>query len=71
MSAQYVLICSTGWQLSGGSAVCTGTLKSVAVTELNPSGLSPEDHVEYRGLILSLFVVVFGFLVLKKVLLSR
>jgi len=71
MAAQHVLTCSTGWQLSSGSAVCTGTLQSVAVNELNPSGLSPEDHAEYRGLVLSLFVVVFGVLVLKKVLLSR
>ncbi|KXU37180.1 hypothetical protein AXE65_00575 [Ventosimonas gracilis] len=51
--------------------ICSGTLQNVPLDELNPSGLSPEDHAEYRGLVLSLFVLVFGFLVLKKVLMLR
>jgi len=75
MAAQYVLVCSTPWQVMGSPVnpryICSGTLENVPANELNSSELSPEDHAEYRELIFSLFIVVFGVLVLKKVLFSR
>jgi len=69
----HVVICSGEWEYLAGYGgqlfpVCTGTIQSMPVTELNPSGLSLEDWREYTWDVVGLFAMVFGFLALKKAL---
>jgi len=78
MATGYVMVCSDIWvqpppplYFGQPQFECYGTLKNVPYTEPSSLELSPEDHAEYRDLILYLFVVVFGVLVLKKVLFTR
>lgn len=62
------IACDGTWNFSGGSPVCTGTITSVSLAEISPSGLTAEDHAQIREHALILFAIVFGALVLKKAL---
>ena len=66
------LACDGTWSADlSGSIQCSGTLVSITGdemrTELQVSEpLAPEDYIALRDWTVVLFVVVFGFLVLKK-----
>lgn len=64
----HAIICEGTWQTSGGTPVCTGTLKSVPLNELNQPWLSAEEYQQLRSDSIQLFMIIFGFLVLKKAL---
>lgn len=65
-----VLICSGTWSISGGSPVCTGNLQSVSLNDLNQPWLSAEEYHQVRSDSIQLFMIIFGYLVLKKALYS-
>lgn len=65
--------CDGVWAVgAAGEISCTGALTTYTAEELgglvNPATLSPEDVQVLTDATLALFVVVFGFLVLKKTL---
>lgn len=62
------IVCDGTWSTSGGTPVCAGTLQSVSLNELNQPWLSAEEYGQLRGDAIQLFMIVFGFLVLKKAL---
>lgn len=62
------IICDGAWQTSAGTPMCVGTLQSVSLNELNQPWLSAEEYEQLRGDAIQLFMIVFGFLVLKKAL---
>lgn len=68
------LTCDGSWSVDASGAIqCSGTLVAITGqeirTELQVSDpLTPEDYVELRDWTIMLFVVVFGFAVLKKAL---
>jgi hypothetical protein len=63
-----VIICDGTWQTSGGTPSCLGTLQVVSLNELNQPWLSAEEYQQLRGDSIQLFMIIFGFLVLKKAL---
>ncbi|WP_061240412.1 hypothetical protein [Ectopseudomonas composti] len=69
------IACDGEWSVgASGELLCTGQLVSVADAEmqgLTGSALTWDDVSELQGEAMILFSVVFGFLVLKKVLKSR
>ena len=66
------LACDGVWQATAeGIPVCQGTLTSLTTEEmqsLTGSALTWDDVAELQGEAITLFAVVFGFLVLKKLL---
>lgn len=62
------VLCEGTWTSSNGTPVCSGTLVSVAQTELIPSGMTTEDAVELSYQAIGLFAVIFAALALKKAL---
>jgi len=65
--------CDGAWAVgAAGEISCTGTLTTYTAEELgglaSPAALSPEDTQLLTDATLGLFAVVFGFLVLKKLL---
>ncbi|CAE6927622.1 hypothetical protein JWV26_22540 [Ectopseudomonas toyotomiensis] len=62
------IVCDGVWESSGQTPVCNGTLSTVSLGEISPSGLTAEDHAQIREQALVLFAIVFGALVLKKAL---
>ncbi len=66
------LACDGAWQATAeGTPVCLGTLKSLTTEEmqsLTGSAMSWDDVAELQGEAITLFAIVFGFLVLKKLL---
>lgn len=66
------LACDADWlQGAGGSPVCSGQLITVTTEEmrgLSGSALTWDQVSELQGEVLVLFALVFGFLVLKKLL---
>ncbi|MNR14472.1 hypothetical protein D3C85_1309470 [compost metagenome] len=65
--------CDGTWAVgAAGEISCTGTLTTYTAEELgalaNPAALSAEDVQVMTDATLALFVAVFGFLVIKKVL---
>lgn len=64
-----ILVCDQPFNLSTGSPVCPGQLASVAYEGMPAgAGLTWEEVQEIQGHILVLFSLVFGFLVLRKLL---
>jgi hypothetical protein len=66
------IVCDGDWSAgASGELLCTGTLVSITGeevrAELSP-GLTDEDAIGLTDATMGLFAVVFGFLVLKKVL---
>lgn len=62
-----VLACDADWVISDNSQYCSGDLFSIEATSI-PSGMTTDDVRELTGHVLELFAIVFGLLVLKKVL---
>lgn len=66
------LACEGDWLVSaGGTPTCNGSLVSLTQQEmqdLNGSALTWDQVSELQGEVITLFALVFGFLVLKKVL---
>ncbi|OEC35175.1 hypothetical protein SAMN05216600_116108 [Pseudomonas cuatrocienegasensis] len=62
------IVCDGVWESAGQTPVCVGTLSTMALSEISPSGLTAEDHAQLRDNALILFAIVFGALVLKKAL---
>ncbi|WP_312933874.1 hypothetical protein [Stutzerimonas nitrititolerans] len=66
------LACDGDWlQGADGSPICSGSLVALAVEEMQSlygAALSWEQVTELQGEAILLFAIVFGFLVLKKVL---
>ena len=66
------LACDGSWTVgSVGEAICVGTLQTVTSEEMQTqfgTALSWDEVSELRGDIITLFAIVFGFLVLKKLL---
>lgn len=62
-----VLACDGEWVISNNSQHCSGDLFSIEAASI-PTGMTAEDVRELTGHTLELFVIVFGFLILKKVL---
>ncbi|MFY1053906.1 hypothetical protein ACT048_25120 [Ectopseudomonas khazarica] len=62
------IVCDGVWESAGQTPVCNGTLSTVSLGEISPSGLTAEDHAQLREQALVLFAIVFGALVLKKAL---
>lgn len=62
-----VLACDADWVLADNSQHCSGSLFSIEATSI-PTGMTTEDVRELTGHALELFAIVFGLLVLKKVL---
>jgi len=62
------IVCEGVWESVGQTPVCVGTLTTVALAEISPTGLTAEDHAQIRESALVLFAIVFGALVLKKAL---
>lgn len=64
-----ILVCDQPFDLSAGAAMCPGQLGTVAY-EGNPAsaGLTWQEVEELQDGVLVLFAVVFGFLVLRKLL---
>lgn len=64
-----ILVCSEPFDLVGPTPFCPGELSSVAYLQ-NPAGagLTWEEVKELQDGIVVLFSLVFGFLVLKKLL---
>lgn len=66
------LACEGDWtSAAGGVPACTGTLVAVTREDLQSqtdSALSWDQVRELQGEVITLFALVFGFLVLKKVL---
>lgn len=63
------LSCDGDVVLSGDHFTCSGTLHEVTSEEM--SGMMPltwDDVAELQGEIITLFALVFGFLVLRKLL---
>lgn len=60
------LACSVPWTLSEGTASCSGVLESVPSEPVQD--IAPEDAAYFSEQALILFAIVFGFLVLKKLL---
>lgn len=69
------LACDGDWRAGpGGEPLCTGTLVSLTEQEMQSlvgAALTWDDVAELQGEVITLFALVFGFLVLKKVLKSR
>lgn len=66
------LACSSGWVAdANGVPVCTGTLVSMSEQEMQSiygTALTWDHVAELQGEVITLFALVFGFLVLKKLL---
>jgi len=66
------LACDGSWQVgAGGESICVGTLQSITGEEMQTqfgTALSWDEVTELRGDVITLFAIVFGFLVLKKLL---
>ncbi|MHA6494719.1 hypothetical protein ACX0MV_15950 [Pseudomonas borbori] len=66
------LACEGDWSVGpGGEPICTGSLVSLTREEMQSlygSALSWDQVAELQGEVITLFAVVFGFLVLKKAL---
>jgi len=62
------IVCDGVWESAGRTPVCVGTLTTVALSEISPTGLTAEEHAEIREQALILFAIVFGALVLRKAL---
>lgn len=66
------LACEGDWSVgAGGEPICTGTLVSLTSEEMQTlygSALSWDQVAELQGEVITLFAIVFGFLVLKKAL---
>ncbi|MFV9656324.1 hypothetical protein ACNFCK_15540 [Pseudomonas sp. NY15366] len=62
------IVCDGVWESAGQTPVCVGTLSTIALSEISPTGLTAEDHAQIREHALVLFAIVFGALVLKKAL---
>ena len=66
------LACDGSWLIgAGGDATCVGALQSITGEEMQTqfgTALSWDEVAELRGDIITLFAIVFGFLVLKKLL---
>jgi hypothetical protein len=66
------LACEGEWLVgAGGEAICAGSLISLTREEMQSlygAALDWEQVSELRGEAITLFAVVFGFLVLKKAL---
>jgi hypothetical protein len=66
------LACEGDWSVgAGGEAICTGSLVSLTEQEMQSlygTALTWDQVAELQGEIIVLFALVFGFLVLKKVL---
>ncbi|UUY10483.1 hypothetical protein LRS11_10830 [Pseudomonas sp. J452] len=66
------LACEGSWSVgAGGEAICTGSLVSLTEQEMQSlygTALTWDQVAELQGEIIVLFALVFGFLVLKKVL---
>ncbi|WP_313506837.1 hypothetical protein [Stutzerimonas nitrititolerans] len=66
------LVCDVDWlQGAGGSPVCPGQLGNITAEEmrgLSGSALTWDQVSELQGEVIVLFALVFGFLVLKKLL---
>jgi len=69
------LACDGSWSTGpGGEPVCTGTLVSLTQQEMQSlygAALTWADVSELQGEVVTLFALVFGFLVLKKALKQR
>lgn len=69
------LACDGDWRAGqSGEPLCTGTLVSLTEQEMQSlvgAALTWDDVAELQGEVIILFAMVFGFLVLKKVLKSR
>ena len=61
------LACDVDWVVPDGTPVCPGILHNVDASQI-PQGMTIEDVNQLTGSALELFAIVFGFLVLKKVL---
>lgn len=65
------LACDGSWSGATGSIACDGTLVAITsqeiAAEINPA-LTPEESQMLLDATIGLFAVVFGFLVLKKVM---
>lgn len=66
------LACEGSWSAgASGEPLCTGTLVSLTQEEMQSlygAALTWDDVAELQGEAITLFAVVFGFLVLKKTL---
>tara|TARA_B100001059_G_scaffold121328_1_gene121377 strand:- start:37 stop:252 length:216 start_codon:yes stop_codon:yes gene_type:complete len=68
------LACDGIWSVgAGGEALCNGTPVSITGEEMRTElqltqPLTDDEYFQLKDATLSLFVVVFGFLLLKKVL---
>lgn len=66
------LVCDVDWlQGAAGSPVCPGQLGNITTEEmrgLSGAALSWDQVSELQGEVMLLFALVFGFLVLKKLL---
>lgn len=66
------LACEGDWSVgAGGEPICSGALVSLTSEEmqaLSGSALTWDQVSELQGEVITLFALVFGFLVLKKVL---
>ncbi len=66
------LACEGDWSVGvDGEPICTGTLVSLTSEEMQTlygSALSWDQVAELQGEVITLFAIVFGFLVLKKAL---
>jgi hypothetical protein len=66
------LACEGDWSVgAGGEPICSGSLIVLTSEEMQTlygSALSWDQVAELQGEVITLFAVVFGFLVLKKVL---
>lgn len=69
------LACDGNWSAgAGGVPICTGTLVSLTQQEMQSlygAALTWDQVAELQGEVITIFAVVFGFLVLKKVLKQR
>lgn len=69
------LACEGDWSLgAAGEPICSGSLVSLTEQEmqsLSGAALTWDDVAELQGEAITLFAVVFGFLVLKKALKQR
>ena len=65
----YYLACDGTWtSTEGGSPQCSGTLRSVAATEMGATPLSDADRKELYDNAVVLFCIVFGVVIVRRAL---
>lgn len=67
---QNFLSCDVAFTFDTGSPVCTGSISNITSEELGggSSSLTWQQVSDYQDQILLLFALVFGFLVIRKML---